>query len=179
MSCSLEGGSAICVRDISSPGHPHQEAEPASSCCVLELWIAMRMRLPYLVAATDMNIGDLIDFPKNKITKSQNHNTKKQVGEKVEAQDFQKDWYAARIEKVNMEKEEALVHFARWPKKYDEWIKMGSASIRKILEVSVFLWLAGAGMSTHDSIAELSLPTSATTPIIPDARPCSAHSWSM
>eukprot|EP00039_Didymoeca_costata_P026315 m.15624 g.15624 ORF g.15624 m.15624 type:complete len:542 (+) comp5453_c0_seq1:132-1757(+) len=57
-----------------------------------------------------------------------------EAGTKLEAQDFMKKWYAARIMEVNVEKKVALLHFEGWSKRYDEWIAFGSGRLRPMTE---------------------------------------------
>ncbi|XP_071753312.1 PHD finger protein 20-like protein 1 isoform X2 [Centroberyx gerrardi] len=55
-----------------------------------------------------------------------------EVGAKVEAQDYLKKWYPARIEQLEPEEGRLLVHFDRWSHRYDEWISWDSGRLRPL-----------------------------------------------
>ncbi|XP_066268099.1 PHD finger protein 20-like protein 1 isoform X1 [Branchiostoma lanceolatum] len=52
------------------------------------------------------------------------------VGAKMEAMDYLKKWYPAKIEEVDYEEREILVHFEGWNHRYDEWLPFDSERIR-------------------------------------------------
>ncbi|XP_078664482.1 PHD finger protein 20-like isoform X3 [Branchiostoma floridae x Branchiostoma belcheri] len=54
------------------------------------------------------------------------------VGAKMEAMDYLKKWYPAKIEEVDYEEREILVHFEGWNHRYDEWLTFDSDRIRPV-----------------------------------------------
>ncbi|OWF49738.1 PHD finger protein 20-like protein 1 isoform X2 [Mizuhopecten yessoensis] len=51
-------------------------------------------------------------------------------GEKVEAMDFMKKWYSAKIVDIDDEEATVLIHFEGWNQRYDEWVEMSSEKLR-------------------------------------------------
>ncbi|XP_060069843.1 PHD finger protein 20-like protein 1 isoform X2 [Ylistrum balloti] len=51
-------------------------------------------------------------------------------GEKVEAMDFMKKWYSAKIVDIDEEESTVLIHFEGWNQRYDEWVEMTSDKLR-------------------------------------------------
>ncbi|XP_078584305.1 PHD finger protein 20-like isoform X2 [Branchiostoma floridae x Branchiostoma japonicum] len=54
------------------------------------------------------------------------------AGAKMEAMDYLKKWYPAKIEEVDYEEREILVHFEGWNHRYDEWLTFDSDRIRPV-----------------------------------------------
>ncbi|CAH1775914.1 unnamed protein product [Owenia fusiformis] len=52
------------------------------------------------------------------------------AGGKVEAMDYQKKWFPAKIMEVDDKELEVLIHFDGWNQRYDEWISMDSDRLR-------------------------------------------------
>ncbi|XP_063990105.1 PHD finger protein 20 isoform X2 [Diachasmimorpha longicaudata] len=51
-------------------------------------------------------------------------------GAKLEAKDFNDQWYAARVVEIDWEDQEVLIHFDKWNSRFDEWIPMDSPRLR-------------------------------------------------
>lgn len=51
---------------------------------------------------------------------------------RIEALDFNQKWSPAQIIEVDYEENEVLVHFEKYPNKYDEWICMNSNTLRAL-----------------------------------------------
>ncbi|XP_069106906.1 PHD finger protein 20-like protein 1 isoform X2 [Argopecten irradians] len=51
-------------------------------------------------------------------------------GEKVEAMDFMKKWYSAKIVDIDEDEGTVLIHFEGWNQRYDEWVEMTSDKLR-------------------------------------------------
>lgn len=52
------------------------------------------------------------------------------INSKIEALDFNNDWFLATIVEVDYEENEVLIHFDDVPTKSDEWISMNSSRLR-------------------------------------------------
>ncbi|XP_015118387.1 PHD finger protein 20-like protein 1 isoform X2 [Diachasma alloeum] len=55
-------------------------------------------------------------------------------GAKLEAKDFNDQWYAARVVETDWVDREVLIHFDKWNSRFDEWIPMDSPRLR-VLQV--------------------------------------------
>lgn len=74
----------------------------------------------------------LDEFEKTKIT---NENSSKfTINSRIEALDFNNEWYTAKIVEVDYEENEVLIHFENYSNKYDEWISMNSPRLRVLQE---------------------------------------------
>ncbi|KAL0109349.1 hypothetical protein PUN28_014432 [Cardiocondyla obscurior] len=60
------------------------------------------------------NRGDLKFFP----------------GAKLEAKDFNDQWYSAKVVETDWVDREVLIHFDKWSSRFDEWIPMDSSRLR-------------------------------------------------
>ncbi|CAH1176132.1 unnamed protein product [Phaedon cochleariae] len=54
------------------------------------------------------------------------------INTRIEALDFNNDWFPAKIVEVDYEENEVLIHFEKFSSKYDEWISMNSSRLRPI-----------------------------------------------
>ncbi|KAL5015445.1 hypothetical protein ScPMuIL_009715 [Solemya velum] len=54
------------------------------------------------------------------------------TGAKLEAMDFMKKWYPAKIVDVDDEECDVLIHFEGWNQRYDEWVSMTSERLRPL-----------------------------------------------
>ncbi|KAJ8916175.1 hypothetical protein NQ315_016314 [Exocentrus adspersus] len=54
------------------------------------------------------------------------------INSRIEALDFNNEWYPARIVEVDYEENEVLIHFEKFSSKYDEWICMNSSRLRPL-----------------------------------------------
>ncbi|KAM4633046.1 PHD finger protein 20-like protein 1 isoform 2-T3 [Polymixia lowei] len=74
-----------------------------------------------------------------------------EVGAKIEAQDYLKKWYTARIEQLEPEEGKLLVHFDRWSHRYDEWISWDSSRLRPLDRSAI----CREGLKEEDNLTEL------------------------
>ncbi|CAN7996074.1 unnamed protein product [Ixodes hexagonus] len=51
-------------------------------------------------------------------------------GTRVEARDFQQQWYPAKVVSLDEAEEEVLIHFEGWSSRYDEWLPLDSPRLR-------------------------------------------------
>lgn len=58
------------------------------------------------------------------------HGIQWKKGERVEAMDYMKKWYPAKIVEVDEEEGEVLIHFEGWNQRYDEWVPVTSDKLR-------------------------------------------------
>lgn len=54
------------------------------------------------------------------------------INSRIEALDFNNEWFPARIVEVDYEENEVLIHFEKFSSKYDEWISMNSSRLRPL-----------------------------------------------
>ncbi|XP_038051726.1 uncharacterized protein LOC119724650 isoform X2 [Patiria miniata] len=59
-----------------------------------------------------------------------------QPGIKLEAMDYSKKWYLARIVSVDETDSTVLIHFAGWNSRFDEWLEFDSDRLRPMARVS-------------------------------------------
>ncbi|XP_022091080.1 uncharacterized protein LOC110979526 isoform X2 [Acanthaster planci] len=59
-----------------------------------------------------------------------------QPGMKLEAMDYSKKWYLARIVNVDETDNTVLIHFAGWNSRFDEWLEFDSDRLRPLARVS-------------------------------------------
>lgn len=52
------------------------------------------------------------------------------AGSKLEAKNFNNQWFPAAVAETDWNKGEVLVHFDKWSFRYDEWISMDSPRLR-------------------------------------------------
>ncbi|CAH1985147.1 unnamed protein product [Acanthoscelides obtectus] len=64
-----------------------------------------------------VNNSDLIDFT---------------INNRIEALDFNQEWYPAKILEVDHQENEVLIHFEKFSSKYDEWVSMSSSRLRPL-----------------------------------------------
>ncbi|KAJ8951858.1 hypothetical protein NQ318_019834 [Aromia moschata] len=74
----------------------------------------------------------LDEFEKSKLAQSTSGFMNFAINSRIEALDFNNDWYPARIVEVDYEENEVLIHFEKFSSKYDEWICMNSSRLRPL-----------------------------------------------
>lgn len=72
----------------------------------------------------------LDEFEKTKISQANDSTSKFAINSRIEALDFNNEWFPARIIEVDYEENEVLIHFENYSNKYDEWICMNSPRLR-------------------------------------------------
>ncbi|VEN36205.1 unnamed protein product, partial [Callosobruchus maculatus] len=68
-----------------------------------------------------VNNSDLIDFT---------------INNRIEALDFNQEWYPAKILEVDHQENEVLIHFEKFSSKYDEWVSMTSSRLRPMQQTN-------------------------------------------
>lgn len=72
----------------------------------------------------------LDEFEKSKLAQNTTSPMTFAINSRIEALDFNNEWYPARIVEVDYEENEVLIHFEKFSSKYDEWICMNSSRLR-------------------------------------------------
>lgn len=72
----------------------------------------------------------LDEFEKSKASQSSDGPMKFAINTRIEALDFNSEWFPAKIIEVDYEENEVLIHFENFSNKYDEWISMSSPRLR-------------------------------------------------
>ncbi|XP_056633199.1 PHD finger protein 20 isoform X2 [Diorhabda sublineata] len=54
------------------------------------------------------------------------------INSRVEALDFNNEWFPAKIIEIDYDENEVLIHFENYSSKYDEWISMDSSRLRPL-----------------------------------------------
>lgn len=72
----------------------------------------------------------LDDFEKSKISQPNDNSAKFVINARIEALDFNNEWFPAKIVEVDYEENEILIHFENFSNKYDEWVSMDSPRLR-------------------------------------------------
>lgn len=72
----------------------------------------------------------LDEFEKSKMGQTSDNSFKFAINARIEALDFNNEWYPAKIVEVDYEENEVLIHFVNYSNKYDEWISMNSPRLR-------------------------------------------------
>lgn len=72
----------------------------------------------------------LDEFEKSKVGQANDGSMKFAINTKIEALDFNNEWFPAKIIEVDYEENEVLIHFENFSNKYDEWISMSSPRLR-------------------------------------------------
>nr|XP_023017755.1 PHD finger protein 20 [Leptinotarsa decemlineata] len=74
----------------------------------------------------------LDDFEKSKLADTTANSLSFAINSRIEALDFNSEWFPARIVEVDYEENEVLIHFEKFSSKYDEWICMNSSRLRPL-----------------------------------------------
>ena len=74
----------------------------------------------------------LDEFEKSKLAQTSANFMNFTINSRIEALDFNNEWYPARIAEVDYEENEVLIHFEKFSSKYDEWICMNSSRLRPL-----------------------------------------------
>lgn len=69
-------------------------------------------------------------FEKSKLAQNTTSPMTFAINSRIEALDFNNEWYPAKIVEVDYEENEVLIHFEKFSSKYDEWICMNSSRLR-------------------------------------------------
>ncbi|KAG5898747.1 hypothetical protein JTB14_020941 [Gonioctena quinquepunctata] len=74
----------------------------------------------------------LDEFEKDKVAESASNSLSFVINSRIEALDFNSEWFPAKIVEVDYEENEVLIHFEKFSSKYDEWICMNSSRLRPL-----------------------------------------------
>ncbi|KAJ8979551.1 hypothetical protein NQ317_017700 [Molorchus minor] len=74
----------------------------------------------------------LDEFEKSKLAQVSSASMNFAINSRIEALDFNNEWYPAKIVEVDYEENEVLIHFEKFSSKYDEWICMNSSRLRPL-----------------------------------------------
>lgn len=69
---------------------------------------------------------------KSKLESSSQNAISFAINSRIEALDFNNQWFPAKIVEVDYEENEVLIHFEKFSSKYDEWISMNSSRLRPL-----------------------------------------------
>nr|CAI5838605.1 unnamed protein product [Callosobruchus analis] len=58
------------------------------------------------------------------------------INNRIEALDFNQEWYPAKILEVDHQENEVLIHFEKFSSKYDEWVSMTSSRLRPMQQIN-------------------------------------------